>query len=39
MGKNGTGWDVFEGFQSHLATFGNETPRGWAERWVVVVNY
>ncbi len=36
MGKNGTFWDVFEGFQSHLAMYGGKTPRGSAARWVLV---
>jgi hypothetical protein len=37
MGKNGTGWDFFAGFQSHLAMFGNETLRGSAAQWVLVL--
>ena len=36
VGKNGTGWDVFEGFQSHLAMYGDKTPRGSAAHWVLV---
>jgi len=32
MGKNGTIWDTFEGFQSQLAMFGNEAFRGLAAR-------
>jgi len=35
MGKNGTGWDFFEGFQAHLAMFGDLTPRGTAAQWVL----
>jgi len=38
MGKNGTGWDVFDGFQSHLAVFGNETGLGSAEQSVLVIS-
>ena len=38
MGKNGTGWDFFEGFQSRIAMFGNNTPRGSAAQRVLVVN-
>jgi len=38
MGKNGTGWDVFEGFQSNLAMFGNETPRESAAQWMLLVS-
>jgi len=36
MGKNGTDWDFFEGFPSHLAIFGDETPRESAAQWVLV---
>jgi hypothetical protein len=39
MGKNGTGWDFFEGFQSHLAMFGSDTPWGSAAHWVLVVRF
>jgi hypothetical protein len=29
MGKNGTKWDVFGGFRSHLGIFDNEMLRAW----------
>jgi len=39
MGKIGTGWDVFAGFQSHLAMFGDETARRSAAQWVIAISY
>ena len=39
MGKNGTGWDFFEGFQSHLAMTRNEMLRGSAAQRLIVVSY
>ncbi len=39
VGKNGTGWDVFEGFQSHLAMTRNEMLRGSAAQRIIVVSY
>ncbi len=38
MGKNGTGWDVFEGFQARLAILGNAMRRGSAAYRVIIIS-